>query len=108
MQEGPEVEVETDTTHRHYHPIPGAVPHGKVYRSREYPCLVAKRRHEAKLCVPRSAFIEPLGPQRQAFYEQKPLESLPWFCDAEPRCYAGESTKTWEFHCKPTEQEHLR
>ena len=32
----------------------------------------------------RSGFLEPTGPGREAFYEQRLLFGLPWFCKASP------------------------
>ena len=92
----PDALVEVDRCHRHYHPI-GAFPPRPLLRSAEFPTIIAKRRCDAKLCVPSSAFIEPLGPKRQDFYERKLLEYLPWFCVSEPRAYAGMPRKLGSF-----------
>ena len=45
---------------------------------------VARRRRNHRLGVSRSRVLEPLGPQREAFYEQRLLFALPWFCDSLP------------------------
>jgi hypothetical protein len=70
---------DADTTHRHYHVMAQDVPEGKVFPNREYPSLSVHRRVNTRLSVPRSAFLEPLGEKRDKFYEQRLLESLPWY-----------------------------
>ena len=96
VEDVPDCNVESDTAHRHWHCIPASMPSGKLCRSTEYPSMVVRRRHNARLCVPRSAFIEPLGPKRETFYERKLLENLPWFCTTEPRTYEGDTEQTWD------------
>ena len=44
----------------------------------------AKRRHNRDFCVARSAFLEPCGKDRDAFYEQRLLLGLPWHCYQKP------------------------
>ena len=50
------------------------------------------------LCVPRSAFIEPLGTRREEFYEQRLLESLPWYVASRPEVMQN-GTQRWVFKC---------
>ena len=40
----------------------------------------AVRRSNLNLCVCRTAFLEPIGKDRDAFYEQRLLLGLPWHC----------------------------
>ena len=72
--------ADVDTTHRHYNEFAQNCTEGKAFVNLEYPSLSAFRRKDARLSVPRSAFLEPLGQKREEFYEQRLLESLPWYC----------------------------
>jgi hypothetical protein len=44
----------------------------------------ARRRLNTRLAVNRNAWIEPLAAQREAFYEQRLLLTLAWFCPEKP------------------------
>ena len=72
--------VVDDSCHRHFDEHVSAMPTGTTWRpavsSRALPH--AHRRRNTDLCVPRSAFLEPLGEKRKAFYEQRLLFGLPW------------------------------
>ena len=91
-----------DRCHRHYDATANALIPGT-----SLPCSVAKkalphahRRRNTDLCVPRSAFLEPIGVTREEFYQQRLLLNLSWHCDKRPRTVggAGNRTVTWTFH----------
>ena len=70
--------------HRHFDPYAAALPEGGDLQCDGYPMrhsAKAVKRSNLALCVPRSSFLEPLGAGREAFYEQRLLFGLPWFCE---------------------------
>ena len=89
-----------DSDHRHWHRVasdaePGQqIPNEKPWAK----YLGARRRGHQRLCVPRSAFIEPLGPRREDFYEHRLLENLPWFCPSRPEAL-DDGCQRWSFQC---------
>ena len=98
-----EARVPDDPTHRHYdHRVSRQVAPGE-----KWPCCAslgisseaAVRRQNSNFLVPRSAFLEPLGGGREAFYEQRLLFGLPWHCP-EPPSFQGVPPHTkgrWTF-----------
>ena len=78
--------VPDDPTHRHYDQRVSLLKAGD-----KFPCArlriaseTAVRRQNSNFRVPRSAFLEPLGGGREAFYEQRLLLGLPWHCPRKP------------------------
>ena len=91
-----------DPCHRHYDEHVGVMAPGTTWRC-SISCRAlphAHRRRNMDLCVPRSAFLEPLGEKREAFYEQRLLLGLPWHCTAPPvtAWVRQEKRVTWTFH----------
>ena len=80
--------VEPEIWHRHYDIDAQAMAPGESYSCFGFPkvrqAANAHRRGNFDLCIPRSGFLEPLGAGREAFYEQRLLFGLPWFCKASP------------------------
>ena len=76
---------------------------GEVFHCDGFPasrqCASAHRRGNMDMCVPRSGFWEPMGAGREAFYEQRLLLGLPWFCKASAghRRVDGETKPCWTF-----------
>ena len=73
--------VPVQTNHRHYDHMAQCVLPGKSFRSCSPYGEVAVRRKNTSLAVSRSHNPEPLGEQREHFYEKQLLLSLPWYCD---------------------------
>ena len=73
-------------SHRHYDTRSSAVAAGDKFPCARVGgrCAAACRRHTGNLCVPRSSFLEPCGPDREAFYKQRLLFGLPWHCTRRP------------------------
>ena len=59
----------------------------------------AHRRKDADLCVPRSSWLEPIGSDREKFYEQRLLFGLPWHCRSQPTYVTsdGRQALKWTF-----------
>jgi len=91
--------------HRHYDSYVEEVAAGTVY---SVGCGIesARRRQQSRLAVSRVPFIEPLADKREAYFEQKLLLGLPWFCATPPQMCEDESM-VWKFHWTPPESVHL-
>ena len=85
-EEGP---IPDDPAHRNF----DALSSRYVEAGRALPCArdlhvhvaAARRRRNRDFCVARTAFLEPCGSAgREAFYEQKLLQGLPWHCYKKP------------------------
>ena len=89
-----------DREHRHWHNRAYDFQPGELVRNAQpfAKTLHARRRAHSRLCVPRSAFIEPLGTRREEFYEQRLLESLPWYVPSRPEVMDND-TQRWQFQC---------
>jgi hypothetical protein len=98
------VQPDVDAHHRHHSAIAEDIVSGEVVRNEEWGNFSCRRRQNARLCVPRSAFIEPLGPKREDYYEQKLFEGLPWFCTGGPeKMEQSDDAPTWLFDCHPSQ-----
>ena len=96
--------IDVDVSHRHYHPVAQELQPGEIVHNRDIGVFSCRRRQCSRLCVPRSAFVEPLGPKREDYYEQRLLEGLPWFCvDGPSKRQADDDAPTWLFDCHPCE-----
>ena len=90
-----------DLCHRHFDSTASALAPGTslacAQRCRAIPS--AHRRRNTDLCVPRSAFREPLGEGREAFFQQRLLLGLPWHCVPKPKTRQRSRDKdvTWTF-----------
>ena len=95
--------VEPEYWHRHYDTDAQSIAPGETFHCSGFPvsrqCSSAHRRGNLDFCVPRSGFLEPMGAGREAFYEQRLLLGLPWFCNASPGHWrVGGTTKPcWTF-----------
>ena len=71
----------------------------------------AVRRTNRNLCVCRSAFLEPIGKDQDAFYEQRLLLGLPWHCPKRPASSRREGRRvvSWTFTTSaPSTPSHLQ
>ena len=89
--------IERELHHRHYdefseHQLPGSV----------FPSVASgvggsRRRRQARLAVSRVPFLEPLADKREAFYEQRLLLGLSWYCSESPAKANVEGPLLWRF-----------
>ena len=90
----PERRVPVEPWHRNYDSAAQDTEEGQEFRCAGYPrtkCASARRRRNMDLCVPGSAFLEPIGAGREKYYEQKLLLNLPWHCPRKPQQLGGEN-----------------
>ena len=84
--------------HRPFHPT--AEYYLFTYAAAAFPNLPpARRRQNARLGVPRSAEFVPVSATREAYYEQKLLEGLPWHLRESLRVV--EQREVWSFESWP-------
>ena len=86
-----------ESTHRHFDAFMEQEPPGKRYLSRVRGLPSAKRREHSKLAVSRYWQPEPIGQTREAYYQQRLLLALPWYCDSAPTLVAdgGKQAVLW-------------
>ncbi len=97
-----EVDVYADSNHRHTDAFMEGVAHGTVYSATQKHVPGSRRRVQARLGVSRIPFLEPLGTSREAFYENRLLLGLAWYCE-EPANADG----TWTFKWAPPKSEEI-
>ena len=85
--------VEPDLHHRHYDALAEGVPAGTPFPSTVRHLERARKRRQARLGVSRTPFIEPIGADRERFYESRLVLVLPWYCGEKP------SDGKWSFRC---------
>jgi len=78
-----------DTTHRHYDARAQDIAVGTRLGGTIQEATTMARRKNSELAVSRTPVLEPLGEQREHFYEQRLLLGLPWHCTAYPRLRAA-------------------
>ena len=78
-----------DKNHRNYDHYLENVPPGTIFPSVFVGGASAKRRHDARLGASRLPCLEPIGDQREKFYELQLFAGLAWYSDTKP--LAGES-----------------
>ena len=59
-----------------------------------------RKRKNARLGISRVPFHEPIGSRREAFYEQKLLLGLAWYCSEAPLTN-DDGSQCWRFVWKP-------
>ena len=113
--EGPTIEdtvleddsaVQTEHGHRHYNEMAEKVAPGTVFPASAPGVDNVRRRRQARLAVSRVPFIEPLADKREAFYEQRLLLGLAWFCPEPPKEQA-DGVIVWRFFWEPPTDEQL-
>ena len=104
MDDDREIAVAREPNHRHYDTFCETTPIGQLFTSDFEGTDGARRRLDTRLAVSRNAFIHPLGDQREAFYEQRLLLTLAWFCPEKP--VQHEDGVEWHFRwAKPPPSE---
>eukprot|EP00973_Karenia_brevis_P094463 12422633-Karenia_brevis.AAC.1 len=98
--------IEANKQHRHYDEFAEKQPPGKMFQSIIPGVTGARRRQSARLAVSRTPFIEPIGLKREAYYEQKLLLGLSWYC-TEKASERENQEAEWHFHWKPPSAEQL-
>ena len=96
--------------HRHHDEKAQALLPSTAFPSRSPHGEKAVRRRNTTLAVCRARVIEPLGDLREAFYEQRLLLGLPWYCpDLKPAAEndpGGKAHYTWRFLSVPPAELH--
>ena len=90
--------------HKHYDAWSEAVTEASRFDSVMKHVEGARRRNQSRLAVSRTATIEPIGAQREKFYEQRLLLVLAWYCDTPPTsrtCDDGSVLADWAFKWNP-------
>ena len=94
--------VRCDQNHRHYDRKCEKMLPGTKFPSRVQGLEVLQRRRQARLAVSRIPFLEPLGPKRENYYQQKLLLGLPWYCPCAPAAIPDGHLE-WTFRWDPPE-----
>ena len=89
-------EVPPVPEHRHYDAFAQEVGPGIIFSSTISGVPGVRRRKPARLAVTRNPFLEPIGARREAFYEQRLLLGLAWYCP-EPPIVAEDGVQHWRF-----------
>ena len=89
----------SDPNHRHFDEISEAIPAGARFPSWAKGLPTLRRRGQGRLGISRVPFKEPIGAQRESFYEQRLALSLAWYCSELPKASADGST--WTFKWDP-------
>jgi len=71
--------------HKNYDEWSETVAEGKRFKSFMKHVEGARRRHQSRLAVNRTATLEPIGASRETFYQNRLLLSLSWYCDSPPK-----------------------
>lgn len=77
-------EVPPNKHHKHYDPNAEDIMPGRSFEAIAQGIPSVRRRMQARLAVNRVPFIEPIGDKREAFYEQRLLLGLSWYCATLP------------------------
>ena len=97
-----EDEVDPCLNHRHYDKFAQDMPAGTLMHSTAQGVPGLRRRKPGRLAVSRVPFLEPIGARREAFYEQRLLLGLAWFC-SEPPIVDESGAQRWRFAWTPPE-----
>ena len=89
----------SDPSHRHFDRGCEAMDAGTCFPSwaKHIPSL--RRRQQGRLGISRPPTKEPLGAQRESYYEQKLVLSLAWYCSSLPETSSDGSA--WTFYWDP-------
>ena len=90
--------------HKDYDEFSESVAEGQRFASSMKHVEGLRRRHQSRLAVSRVATIEPFCASREAFYQQRLLLGLSWFCDAPPTTRLAEDGHVlvdWTFVWRP-------
>ena len=96
-------EVEARSSHRHYDKFAQDMPSGTLMHSRAQGVPGLRRRKPGRLACSRVNFLEPIGARREAFYEQRLLLGLAWYC-SEPPFVDDSGAQSWRFSWTPPEE----
>ena len=99
-------EVAPIAHHRHYDGFAQGIPTGTILHSSASGVPGVRRRKPARLAISRVPCIEPMGARREAFYEQRLLLGLSWYC-SEPPIDIGNGAQHWRFVWKPPAPEEV-
>ena len=97
--------VDADVAHRHFHYFAQSVAAGNRFLSTADGVCAVRKRMPARLAVSRVPFIEPIGDKREAFYEQRLLLGLPWYCAELPT--VEDDVLVWRFTWTPPSDKEL-
>jgi hypothetical protein len=86
--------------HRHYDEYAQELDIGTLMASNAAGVPGLRRRKSARLGISRVPFHEPIGSRREAFYEQKLLLGLAWYCSEAPLTN-DDGSQCWRFVWKP-------
>ena len=104
MDDDREIQVAPLPDHRHYDTFCETTAVGQTFATDFDGTAGVRRRLNTRLAVTRNAWIEPLGTQREAFYEMRLLRTLAWFCPEKP--VQHEDGVEWHFRwAKPSSAE---
>ena len=92
--------------HRHYDSFAQGVRSGTILHSSASAVPGVRRRKPARLAITRVPCIEPIGARREAFYEQKLLLGLAWYC-SEPPFQAENGVQYWRFAWRPPAEDEV-
>ena len=92
--------VQVDRTQRHYDPLAENTLPGTTFPSISPGVDGVRRRHQARLAVTRTPFMEPIGDKREPFYEMRLILGLAWFCSEAPE-KREDGKVVWHFHWEP-------
>ena len=98
--------VQSEPGHRHYDALAESALPGTVFPATAPGVGNVRRRRQARLAVSRAPFIEPLADKREAFYEQRLLMGLAWFCPELPEKQA-DGNVVWRFRWEPPTEEQI-
>ena len=71
--------------HKSYDEWAESIPDGATFKSTMKHIEGARRRHQSRLAVSRTATVEPIGAKRESFYQNRLLMSLSWYCGEPPK-----------------------
>ena len=103
IEDDPDAAPKADMHHMNYDAAMESVPEGKHFPSTVKGLQGCKRRKQFALGVGRSPIIEPVGQNRERYYEAKLLLALPWYCAETPKTVvdaAGIASTQWTFQCE--------
>ena len=99
IEDKPEDAPPTGAHHRNCDAFMESTAAGKRFPSTAQHVPGCRRRMNSRLGVSRVPMIEPIGQNREAFYEAKLLLALPWFCEELPQTTADGADSAWTFRC---------
>ena len=101
------VVVIPEPDHRHYDEFSETTPMGQRFFSDFAGADGVRRRQQTRLAVSRNAGLEPLGNEREAFYEQRLLLVLAWHCPENPVVHEDGKVE-WHSRWAPPRPHQLR